>query len=113
VVGDLHDQFVRAVAEGRKIPYEEAKLLADGRVYTGQQALALKLVDRIGTFRDAVMEAGKLAGIEGEPRLIEPPRKGRLLGRILAEEASSFLEGLVRQEGSWSVRYQLPEYGGR
>jgi protease-4 len=113
VVGDLHDQFVRAVAEGRKIPYEEAKQLADGRVYTGQQALALKLVDRIGTFRDAVMEAGKLAGIEGEPRLIEPPRKGRLLGRILAEEAASILEGLARQEGSWSVRYQLPVYGDR
>jgi protease-4 len=59
------------------------------------------------------MEAGKLAGIEGEPRLIEPPRKGRLLGRILAEEASSVLEGLLRQDGSWSVRYQLPEYDGR
>jgi protease-4 len=113
VVGDLHDQFVRAVAEGRKIPYEEAKQLADGRVYTGRQAHALKLVDRLGTFRDAVMEAGKLAGIEGEPRLIEPPRKGRLLGRILAEEASSVLEGLLRQDGSWSVRYQLPEYDGR
>lgn len=110
VVDDLHDQFVRAVAEGRKLPLEEVRLLADGRVYTGRQALELKLVDRLGGFQEAVAEAGKLAGIEGEPRLIHPPKKGTLLGKLLAEEASSFLRGLARSDASWSLRYQLP-YG--
>jgi protease-4 len=111
VVDDLHDQFVRAVAEGRKLPLDDVRRLADGRVYTGRQAVELKLVDRLGGFRDAVNEAGKLAGIEGEPRLIHPPRKRKFLGQLLAEEASSFLRAVGRQDGSWTLRYQLP-YGG-
>jgi protease-4 len=110
VVDDLHDQFVLAVADGRKLPVEDVRQLADGRVYTGRQALALKLVDRLGGFQDAVAEAGKLAGIEGEPRLIHPPKKGTLLGKLLAEEASTFLRGMARSGSSWSLRYQLP-YG--
>ena len=45
--------------------------LADGRVYSGQQALRLGLVDRLGTLHDAVMRAGELGGIKGEPRILE------------------------------------------
>jgi protease-4 len=110
VVDDLHAQFVKAVADGRKLPVDEVRRLADGRVYTGQQAVALKLVDRLGGFHEAVREAGQLAGIKGEPRLIYPPRKGKLLGQLLAEEAATFLQAVARQDGSWTLRYQLP-YG--
>src|SRR5512136_1669286 len=64
VIYSAHNQFVRAVAEGRRLPVEEVGKIADGRIFTGEQALALKLIDRLGTLQDAVEEAGKLAGIK-------------------------------------------------
>jgi protease IV len=48
VVMDMYDMFVGMVAERRNLPPDEAKRLADGRVYTGRQAVALKLIDQIG-----------------------------------------------------------------
>jgi protease-4 len=48
VIADLHDQFVTMVAEGRRMPPERVRALADGRVFTGREALALGLVDAIG-----------------------------------------------------------------
>jgi protease-4 len=45
---DMYDMFVGMVADRRAIPLDEAKKLADGRIYTGRQAVAVKLVDEIG-----------------------------------------------------------------
>ncbi|MBF0542027.1 MAG: signal peptide peptidase SppA [Nitrospirae bacterium] len=70
VLDDVHEQFIQAVASGRKMPYEKVKGLADGRIFTGRQALALGLVDSIGDFQFAVKETGKLAGIKGEPKIV-------------------------------------------
>ncbi len=72
IVAELHGQFVRAVAEGRKGKISEAEVarIADGRVFTGEQALSLKLVDNIGNFDDAVKLAADLAGIHGKPAVI-------------------------------------------
>jgi protease-4 len=53
VVTDLHEQFVAMVAEGRNLPLERVRAIADGRVFTGRQALALGLVDAIGGEREA------------------------------------------------------------
>jgi protease-4 len=53
VVMDMYDMFVGMVAERRNLPPDEAKRLADGRVYTGRQAVALKLVDEIGGEEEA------------------------------------------------------------
>jgi protease-4 len=75
VIDSTHNQFVKAVAAGRKLPEEEVRRIADGRVLSGEQALALKLVDRLGTLQDAIEEAGRLAGIKGEPEVILPPKK--------------------------------------
>ncbi|HEU4522085.1 MAG TPA: signal peptide peptidase SppA [Thermoanaerobaculia bacterium] len=82
IVNQLHTQFVKAVAEGRKGKLTQADVakLADGRVFTGEEALGLKLVDSLGTLRDAVRVAGNLAGIEGEPAMIYPkPRRPTLV----------------------------------
>ncbi|GAA4476922.1 signal peptide peptidase SppA [Gluconacetobacter asukensis] len=54
VVADLFDQFVTMVADGRHMPVDRVRSLADGRPYTGRQALPLGLIDQIGTERDAV-----------------------------------------------------------
>ena len=65
-----YQEFIKAVAEGRKLPTEEVEAVAQGRVYTGSQALENKLVDKLGNFSDAVDEAKTLAKIRTEPQLI-------------------------------------------
>ncbi len=70
VLNDVHDQFIIAVSEGRNIPYDEVKLIADGRILTGRQAVEVGLVDKIGNLQDAIKEAASLAGIKGEPQII-------------------------------------------
>jgi len=59
------------VADGRKLPVDDVRELADGRIYTGQQALELGLVDQLGNLPSAIQRAAELGGIEGEPRIIE------------------------------------------
>jgi protease-4 len=71
MVDDIYDQFVDWVAEGRKMEREEVLRLADGRIFTGRQAKAVGLVDELGDFRDAVRCAGRLAGIKGEPQVVD------------------------------------------
>ncbi|MDO9307898.1 MAG: signal peptide peptidase SppA [Deltaproteobacteria bacterium] len=75
VIDNTHEQFIRAVAEGRKLPIEDVRKIADGRILSGEQAKGVKLVDRLGTLQDAIEEAGKQAGIKGEPEVIQPPKK--------------------------------------
>lgn len=71
VMDDVHRQFIDAVAEGRSLDLAEVEQLADGRVFTGQQAKSILLVDDIGDLHDAIKLAGELGGIEGEPRVME------------------------------------------
>ncbi|RNC69046.1 MAG: signal peptide peptidase SppA [Desulfuromonadales bacterium] len=112
VIDNLHAQFVKVVAAERKLPLEEVIKIADGRVYTGEQALSLKLIDRLGTLQDAVEEAGRLAGIKGEPKLIEPPRKRRLLRDLLVGELAGILGEAIRKDGGFSMNYELDGVGG-
>ncbi len=66
LVDELHLQFVTDASKARDIDLEIMKALADGRVYTGQKALQLKLIDRLGNLDDAVQWAGELADIQEE-----------------------------------------------
>jgi protease-4 len=63
VIDSLFDQFVAKVVERRKIPRETARSIADGRIYTAEQALSLKLIDRIGYMHDAIDVAQQAAGV--------------------------------------------------
>ncbi|HEX8616238.1 MAG TPA: signal peptide peptidase SppA [Thermoanaerobaculia bacterium] len=95
IVAQLHSQFVRDVAHGRraKMKHEEVARIADGRIFTGEQALELKLVDELGSIDDAVRTAGKLAGIKGEPdRLWPKPREDRLLDLLTGGDAEALLQ---------------------
>jgi protease-4 len=65
MVDDIFAQFVDVVAEGRDMDIQTVRALADGRVYTGRQALELGLVDEIGNFYSAIERAAELAGIQG------------------------------------------------
>ncbi|MCY4545965.1 MAG: signal peptide peptidase SppA [Gemmatimonadetes bacterium] len=70
VVDDVYDQFVEAVTQFRPLTREEVVELADGRIYTGNQALPLRLVDRLGTYQDAIAMAGRMAGLPGKPNVV-------------------------------------------
>jgi len=70
VLDNVHEQFIKAVAEGRKMLPEDVKKIADGRIFTGEQALEVGLIDELGTLEDTFKVAAKLAGIKGEPVVI-------------------------------------------
>jgi protease-4 len=91
VIDNVHSQFIVAVAEGRKMERESVAKLADGRIFSGEQAKSLGLVDALGNLEDAVTEAGKLAKIEGEPRVVTPPKKKLSILELLKEEAKSII----------------------
>ncbi|MCX6375797.1 MAG: signal peptide peptidase SppA [Armatimonadetes bacterium] len=91
---DVYDQFVTDVSVGRKMPKEDILKLADGRVFTGRQALQLKLVDRIGSLEDAMRAAAQDAGISGEFRVTEYERERGLFDVLFGPSeagASSFI----------------------
>jgi len=75
IIDEAYDQFVGVVAEGRSMSREDVRQLADGRVYTGRQALELGLIDELGNLPDAIQLAADLGGIEGEPRIKEYRRR--------------------------------------
>lgn len=99
VIDSTHSQFIRAVASGRKLPEDEVRRIADGRVLSGEQALAFKLVDRLGTLQDAIEEAGRLAGIKGEPEVILPPKKKLNYLDILSGGVEEKFEGALGKVG--------------
>jgi protease-4 len=75
VMDDVHKQFIEAVAAGRSMEPAAVQALADGRIFTGRQAKEAKLVDELGNLEDAIQLAADLAGIEGEPKVVEPRRR--------------------------------------
>lgn len=87
VIDDVYDQFVQVVAKGRKMPVEKVKELADGRIFSGRQALALGLVDKLGGLQDAIDGTARMVGIIGKPRIVRETEDHswiyRLLGGVL------------------------------
>ncbi len=89
LIDNMYGQFVQAVATGRNLKVEDVKAIADGKVWTGEQALPMKLIDNIGDFEAAVKDTAKLVGISGEPTLVRPEKERRmtLLDWILGDAA--------------------------
>lgn len=96
VIDNTHEQFIRAVAEGRKLPIEDVRKIADGRILSGEQAKGARLVDRLGTLQDAIEEAGKQAGIKGEPEVILPPKKKVNYMDLLADGVEESFDGKLK-----------------
>ncbi|MFZ0450110.1 MAG: signal peptide peptidase SppA [Desulfatiglandaceae bacterium] len=106
VISDIKQQFVRAVAKGRHLPKEEVEKIADGRIFSGERAKALGLVDALGNFQDAVELAKKMAGIKGDVTLVYPKKRGINFWDLIFDSASkSALKWLqktqTRVEYSW------------
>ncbi len=91
IIDDLHTQFINAVAAGRKMKPEEIRGIADGKVWTGEQALNMKLVDQLGDFQTAVEQTAKEVGIKGEPTLVRPYKDRRTLLDLLFGDVSKII----------------------
>ena len=87
VIDSVHEQFIQAVAEGRKLPVEKIRPLADGRIFSGDQARSLGLVDELGTLQDTIALAAKMAGIKGEPEVLYPEKKKISWLELLLQES--------------------------
>jgi protease IV len=91
LIDNMHSQFIHSVAEGRHMKDEEIRAIANGKVWTGQQAVPLKLVDQIGDFEACVKDTAKAVGIRGEPTLVRPLEKRRTLSDLLFGDISDFI----------------------
>jgi len=89
VINDTYEQFVETVASERNLPIDSARALAEGKIYTGRQAMNNGLVDTLGTFEDAVRLAGKMAGISGKPELVKKRKQEKFLDRLLGTDSES------------------------
>jgi protease-4 len=92
-VDKLHQQFIQAVARGRDMDITAVAPLADGRIFTGEEALELGLVDRIGNVEDAIEWAGRLGGIEGNVEAVYAREKpGSFLRSFLESTVKALLD---------------------
>ncbi|MGB3363883.1 MAG: signal peptide peptidase SppA [Thermodesulfobacteriota bacterium] len=83
LIDNVYDQFKSVVATSRNLDTKQIDSVADGKIYTGEQALNLKLIDELGTINDAITVAGNLGGIQGDPEVINFPKKKSKLYDLL------------------------------
>jgi len=113
VIDDVYEQFVEAIADGRNdvikqkiadergiekkdITIEDVKAkirsIADGRIFSGRQALAFGLVDELGNFYDSVEKTAEMSGIEGKPVLVEEKKKINFFDVMFGENSESIVQ---------------------
>lgn len=105
LIDDVHQQFTTAIAEGRKMDLNKVESLADGRVFSGNQALKAGLVDELGNLQDAIRVAGKLGGITGDPNVIYPSHKERKLLDYLLEQGAVQFQRALQSEAGYGMQY--------
>jgi protease-4 len=96
LIDNMYIQFVQAVADGRstdgkKVKFDDIKAIADGKVWTGQQALAMHLVDQLGDFESVVDDTAKSVGITGKPVLVHPERERKTFFDLMFGDVSQWL----------------------
>ena len=103
-VDDAYDQFVEVVAKERGLEKSEIMKFADGRVFTGQQALANRLIDVLGTYQDAVALAAQAVGLEGRPRVVTPRKRRVTMFDLLFGDLEQYW---IRLHTLPVLRYQM------
>jgi protease-4 len=87
LMDDVHRQFMGVVERERHLRHPDVVAIADGRVFTGERALELGLVDTLGTYEDAIAITGTLAGIEGRPSIVKERKRRGLLDALTSDVA--------------------------
>jgi protease-4 len=105
LIDDVHRQFMTAIAEGRKMDLSKVEALADGRVFTGNQALKAGLVDELGNLQDAIKVAGKLGGIDGEPKVVYPLEQPPKLIDYLLEQSAEQLTQALQSKTRYGMQF--------
>lgn len=103
-VNDAYQQFVEVVARERDLAHEKVLQYADGRVYTGQQARELGLVDLLGNYQDAISLAAQVIGLKGKPRLVAPRKRRFTVLDLLFGDLEEYL---IRLQTLPVLRYQM------
>jgi len=102
MIDNMHTQFIQAVADGRHAKAEDIRAIANGKVWTGEQALPMKLIDQVADFEGAVKDTARAVNISGEPSLVWPPKERRpTLADLLFGNLSDYLpsrEKLLEQQ---------------
>jgi len=101
MIDNMHSQFIQAVADGRHEKADDIRAIANGKVWTGEQALPLKLVDQLADFEGAVKDTARAVNISGEPSLVWPPKERRSGLDLLFGDVSDYLpsrEKLLEQQ---------------
>ena len=98
IVTQTYQQFLDAIVASRSIPLEKLKPLADGRIFTGEQAKQLNLIDSLGNFYDALQKAAELANITTEPKVrnYTSPSLRDSLGIFLSSSWQQFLPNIQK-----------------
>ena len=107
-VDNVYNQFVDTIFEARQslLSRSEIAELADGRIFSGQQALDLKLLDRLGNLPEAIELAGELANIDGKPKVVRKEKKTSLLEQLLGVQQTPILDEMFSLPGV-TFRYQM------
>jgi protease-4 len=96
LLDNIYQQFLRDVSRNRKIPLAKLRTLAEGKIYSGEEAKQVGLVDAFGNLQDAIEKAGRLAGVKGKIRAVYPAKEGfSLLRLLLGEKAEESLGQLA------------------
>src|SRR5216683_3958041 len=101
LIDNMFGQFVKAVADGRGLKFDDVKSIANGKVWTGEEALPMKLIDQVGDFEAAVADTAKSVGIKGEPSLVRPDKERKTVLDLLLGDVSQYLparEKLLEQQ---------------
>ena len=106
VIDNVYNQFVLAIVEGRGLEKEAVKKFADGRIFSGEQALELKLVDSLGSITDAIELTAKIAGIKGEPKVYYTKKDKGLLDYLIENNfTGSIFKGLSMPQFMYLVAF--------
>ena len=107
-VDDVHNQFVDTIFEAREhlLTRDEVVEIADGQIFSGKQALASKLLDRLGNLPDAIEIAAELAGIEGKPKVVRKEKKTSLLEQLIGTKQIPPLDEMFSLPGV-TFRYEM------
>jgi protease IV len=93
LIDNMFGQFVKAVADGRSMKFDDVKSIANGKVWTGEQAKSMKLIDEVGDFEAVVKDTAKAVGISGEPTLVRPERDRKTLLDLMTGDISQWIPG--------------------
>jgi len=112
VIDNVNQQFIQAVAEGRKLDRNKVAAIADGRIFTGEQAQRLGLIDRMGNLQDTIDMTAQMVGIEGKPTVLYPREKFSLWDLLMQEIASAIQKILIEKGFELNLNYRLSSPGG-